>query len=199
MRYTQLDFSPYSPKRRSLVSQAEFLVREMVAERIHEYPCSCGACIYWAYRHSKKGEGRQFSARTFLIYFLRSDFFNWTRVENPVWWYRGVKQNSDILTYSELKAESKYLRHPKKLGTNLYWDRVRRAARLSTRTCLEELLRRPQPPSVKAFLLGILHKKSFYIYYDRAGNPSLERTVKSIHRQILFMRVRKCSRHQSFL
>lgn len=75
MQYTQLDFAPYSPKRPTLEAQAEFLLREIVAGKAHEFPCECGACVYWAYRQRKKAEGRSFSARTFFVYFLRASLF----------------------------------------------------------------------------------------------------------------------------
>lgn len=47
----------------------------MVRGESHPAPCSCGACIYRAFKHGRKKEGRQPSARTFFVYFIRSAFF----------------------------------------------------------------------------------------------------------------------------
>ena len=78
MWYTQLDFAGYSPNRRTLFSQAKWLLHELIEDRHHGSPCDCGACIYAAYRKRKKNEGRSFSKRTFFVFFLWMDYFTAT-------------------------------------------------------------------------------------------------------------------------
>lgn len=214
MRYTQLGFVTYSPKRRSLIKQAEFLLRELVAGRVHEFPCDCGACIYWAYRHRKKGEGRSFSARTFFMHFLRADLMMAAWIEPlPLRHGRsligGPAPGSFVSPWREnrsrrLGALAKKARQeaafagspddelgPPIFATDIDASRRLRVARQKTLTMLRGLEKLPRTRTERMFLRGILNKKSFYTYYNRAGDERLDRIVGAERRELMNIKERQ--------
>jgi len=78
--YTQL--APFSPHR-PLLEQSAFLLKELCAGRVHPFPCTCGACVAWAYnKRENKTEGRQFSLRTLFLFFLRRELWISALVES---------------------------------------------------------------------------------------------------------------------
>lgn len=193
MRYTQLDYSPYSPRRKTLLQQAGFLLRELVADRHHEFPCDCGTCIYWAYSRSERKEGRRFSKRTFFMFFLRSDlslaalvsplpakygrqmFWGTDRSLRSPWldkrWEKmrlsAERARGQAMDSRRLKKE------PPILADDIYRLRIQRDARRKTFTMLEELARVETNPARRAFLRGLLAHKCFYTYYARAADRML--------------------------
>jgi hypothetical protein len=50
---------------------------------------------------------------------------------------------------------------------------------------IKKLNERRQAPRVRAFLCGILNKKSFYVYYNRAGDEQLDRIVRAERRELM--------------
>lgn len=198
MRYTLLDFAPYSSKRRTLVSQAEFLLQEIVAGRVHKFPCACGACICWAYRQAKRRETRSYSTRTLFIAFLRVDFYLKAVAESmPVDYSRLKDAAADerwkaverrdakrgVFGRNQRSSDLKE-RRPGVLLADVYYAEIRSRARSGVLAVLKELAKGPRTRAERAFLHGILNKKSFYRYYSRAGNKDLARIFESTRRQL---------------
>ena len=193
MRYTQLDFAPYSPERKSLFQQAQLLLHELVNERIHEYPCNCGVCIYAMYRKIKKSKNRPFSKRTFFVFFLRYDFFLITFVDKRLRRYDPIKKIGSRLwkdafsKYADFKEfsskeENYLLKHG---SSDIYLDRLMRITRRRTLDMIKKLEREEKKRDVKTFLRGILNKKCFYTYYKRTDDPTLINIIKEIGHNLL--------------
>lgn len=193
MRYTQLDYAPYSPKGKSLFHQAQLLLHELVSERIHEYPCDCGVCIYAIYRKIKKPKNRPFSKRTFFVFFLRYDFFLITFVDKRLrrsdsiikigsrLWKDAFSKYTDFREFS-IKEPDYLLKHG---GSDIYLDRLMRITRRRTLDMIKKLEREEKKRDVKTFLRGILNKKCFYTYYKRTDDPALINIVKEIGHNLL--------------
>jgi len=78
--YTQL--APYSSQHPHLFLQAAFLLEGLLAGSAHPFPCTCGACVAWAYiSRERKTEGRQYSLRRLYIFFLRRELWIASLVE----------------------------------------------------------------------------------------------------------------------
>lgn len=195
MRYTQLQFSAYSSKRRTLFQQARFLLHELVNDRVHKHPCLCGACIYTAYRRSKKPEGRSFSKRMFFMFFMRIDFLMISLADKRLRRYDSMKKighrrwqdaSSKYETIREfmIKEPDFLIRKDPKLWLD---DRIEAVARRRTLAMFKKLDREEKSQDVKAFLRGILRKKSFYTYYRRAGDEALYRLVNKIEHDLLYL------------
>ncbi|MGA2360898.1 MAG: hypothetical protein ABSG73_00405 [Candidatus Aminicenantales bacterium] len=184
--YTQLDFCPRSPRHHSLLEQAEFLLRDLVAGRVHKFPCNCGACIDWAYRRVKRGEGRLFSAKTVFVYFLRTAFLKKTLANTRSVTVREVEEEAwrrnEIAWYADLRDRPRIV--PIVSGYFVYWDEVRKATKSQTLDAIKKLAKAKQPPAAKMFLRGILNKKSFYTYYNRAGDAELGLIVRGMRKKL---------------
>lgn len=179
MEYTQLDFVPIHLRQGSIVDQAALLLRELVADRHHDFPCFCGACIYWAYKREKKSEGRQYSKRTFFMYFLRADLFRVAIYESLPFDYSKWKSAARIKR-ADIQ-DNKRLRHePGILGTNVYWDTIRHDARNRVVSMIRELERTRRSESARAFLRGFLNKRCFYEYYRRAEDEAISLIVRKV-------------------
>ena len=188
MRYTQLDYAPYSPEKKTLFQQAQLLLHELVNERIHEYPCDCGVCIYAIYRKIKKPKNRPFSKRTFFVFFLRYDFFVITWADkrlqryDPIikigsrLWKDAISKYADFREFS-IKEPDFLLKHG---STEIYLDRLIRITRRRTLDMIKKLEREEKKQDVKTFLRGILNKKCFYTYYKRTDDLALINIVKEI-------------------
>lgn len=193
MRYTQLDYAPYSPERKTLFQQAQLLLHELVSGRIHEYPCDCGACIYATYRKIKKPKNRPFSKRTFFVFFLRYDFIVITYLDKRL---RRRDSIAKIGSRLWMDAFSKYwyfrefsIKEPDFLlkhgSSDIYLDRLKRITRRRTLDMIKKLEREEKKQDVKTFLRGILNKKCFYTYYKRTDDPALINIVKEIGHNLL--------------
>jgi len=183
--YTQLAFSPYSSKRKTLFQQARFLLHELVNDQVHKYPCLCGACIYAAYRRDKKTEGRSFSKSTFFVFFLRSHFLE------SFWLNKELSRPLDNPKTSDpkvLKAREKFwsakrrplFSWPPPVGVSWWIEEWKVISRKRTLDLIKKLAEEEHGRTAKRFLKGILRKKSFYTYYRRAGDEALYRLVNKI-------------------
>ena len=188
------------------------LLRDLLEDRRHGFPCDCGACIYAAYLEKTRAEGRHYSKRTFFVYFLRTDFFAATEFDRRFWkgsyqpfnfksvfdkekrpgqfywqsklseiiarwrkddWKSIGKKNLRLIRSSVVDDSGVYFYH----ALNLYADKVRSISRTRTLARIKKLAREEKNESARAFLQGILNKKSFYTYYRRAGNSDLFKIV----------------------
>jgi hypothetical protein len=181
MQYSQLGFFPRGRGRRGLLEQAEFLLRELVAGQIHKPPCKCGACIYWTYRQGAKTEGRRFDVRRFFVYFLRTAFLH--KVLMDTRHLTGAAMTKKAWNLFEIALGEDIRDRARKVpihsGYSLYWSEVREATRTQTLAMIKDLHERRQPPAAKKALAGILNKKVFYSYYNRAGDPRLDQVVQA--------------------
>jgi hypothetical protein len=195
MKYTQLAFAPWSPKRPELFQQAGFLVRELVYDRAHPFPCDCGACIYRRFRESEKAEGRPFSKHTFFMFFLRADMFG-ASVVAPLptskdrdlskWVtkrYKWLKQAAGVQRL-EVAFKKDLEREPGILSTDIYVQRLKRSTRKKTLGMIKELAQRERGRHVRQFLARYLSGKNFYVYYKKADNNRLRSTVAAIRREL---------------
>jgi hypothetical protein len=203
--YTQMsqdfDFAPYSPKRRTRLKQAQWLLRELVNDRHHQFPCDCGACISCAYHRSEKPKGREFSKRTLFVFFLRWDFFDivffdkrlrrsdslrkiaWKQSRDfkisgrPIWSIFYFPRDLEPGEKEKTVAGS-YVHAP-----NIYVERVKKISRRRTLDMIKRL-EREERGRTREFLRGILKKKSFYTYYNRAGGPELASIINKVRRDL---------------
>ena len=167
----QLQFVPYSSN--GLTHQARWLLRELLNDRRHPFPCDCGACIFGEYRRARKTKGRTFSKRTFFVFFLRLAFFDLVFCD---------KTGPDA---SSIEFDGPIVRN------GIYFHRVnawtKRVKELSRQKTLEMIreLEREERGKAREFLGGILKKKSFYTYYARAADPELFAAVERARKELL--------------
>ncbi len=166
-------------------------MRELVAGRIHDFPCACGVCIGRAYRRAEKGKGRLFSARTLFVYFLRTAFYNKVLADNRSVTVQDVDyeawRRNEIAWYADLRDRPRIVKLVS--GWWVYWDEVRKATKSQTFDTIKKLAKAKQPPAVKVFLCGILRGRSFHNYYNRAGDERLATIVKKARAELAVEKV----------
>jgi hypothetical protein len=198
MEYTQLDFAPYSPKRRMLVEQAGFLVREIVGGHVHPFPCTCGACICGQPVKGKKAGARRFSKRTLFMYFLRADMFAaamvgpLSRTKKGKWLKKMGKIRMRVARVQRKDQwfDKNLKREPAILTTDVLVEQLRRRTRKKTREMIQQLFKRERRQDVKEFLAGFLINRDFYTYYGRAGSEELGSRVEAARKELAAMTAR---------
>lgn len=166
----------------------------------HKFPCDYRTRIYAAYLKREKAKGRPFSKRTFFVYFLRSDFswssfWEWNDLTRNRWSVSGNLREKN-LTYSFLPAERDLFWEAKQhreggnplLSTDIYFDelkeRLKSIPKKNTLDLIKKLAEKEKSERARAFLRGILIKKCFYTYYERAGDPALFKIVNECRTRI---------------
>jgi hypothetical protein len=94
------------------------------------------------------------------------------------------------------EAQKKYRSLKKKYGRarafretpharEIWLNHVKDKARTDTLALLRELLQTQKTPAIKKLLRTILNKRSFYVYYNRAGNEKLGRIISEIQKKLM--------------
>jgi hypothetical protein len=123
--------------------------------------------------------------------FLRRDFIRPETLSNPAlseiiarWrkddWKRIGKKNLRLIRSTDKSGV--YFYH----AANLYVEKVRSITRERTLARIRKLAKEEKNETARAFLFGILSKKSFYIYYERAGDPQLFSLVDRLRQNLLW-------------
>lgn len=183
------------------LGQARALLHDILADRYHGPWCDCAACLYAAYRRSKKAKGRTYSKKLFFMFDLWVSFF-WDIILDRKYWHehkrKGLYRSFKVLW--DFKGIPKpgwsEFGKPVEIGSWIYDDDKARwikdsvkdvvqIVRNRTHSMIKKLMKIERTREGKLFLSSYLKKKNFYIYYRRAQDLAFRKLAGKLRAEIL--------------